>query len=357
MRPKSYLLILPIVLLSLNFSACLPFSLAKSRKTESKNSKTKNEKPSNPGEAKTLKVDKNTDYINVMGKELPEMPEFDELSAKPGKVRGYVKDINGNPLKGAQLGVRSTAVGGAYSGSQGETDSDGYYEFEVPAGVAHFYNAGYAIEWGDDSLAAIGLHPADGKLDSFASNIGGVENFVLLPYGITSRENVQQSPHLASSYYGGSVYIHYYTVSADDNYPSEGSLVEGSVIKITLTPEGEMYDGITVPKSFTINKIISFRGGFYINNLPLGKYKISVKTDDGKPLKMELNKPQNSQFGISPTETTDSAILTFAPGDARANMVIPQYGGWNTVELNITQPNGKNIVTKEKVADKENEED
>ncbi|HRH40058.1 MAG TPA: hypothetical protein PKY82_00330 [Pyrinomonadaceae bacterium] len=343
MRPKSYLLILTITMLSFAMSACLPFSLAKTRKTDSKSSdkKTKTEKSSNPGEPKTLNVDKNTDYINAMGKETPEIPEFDELSAKPGKVRGYVKDINGNPLKGAQLGVRSTAVGGAYSGSQGETDDDGYYEFEVPMGVAHFYNAGYAIEWGDDSLAAIGLHPVDGKLDSFASNVGGVENFVLLPYGITSRENVQQSPHLASSYYGGSVYIHYYTVSADDNYPSEGSLVEGSVIEITLTPEGEMYGGIMVPKSFTIRKTISFRGGFYINNLPLGNYRIAVKTDKGKRLKMELNKPQNSEFGIKPSETTDSAVLTFAPSDARANMVTPQYGGWNTVEINVTQVDSK----------------
>ena len=62
---------------------------------------------------------------------------------------------------------------------------------------------------------------------------------------------------------------------------------------------------------------------------------------------MELNKPRNSEFGISPTETTGSAILTFAPGDARANMVTPQYGGWATVELNISQPNGKTTANRE----------
>jgi hypothetical protein len=354
MRPKSYLLFVTIVLLSLTVSACLPFSLAAGKKTEAKNKKTnpKNEAPSDPGQPKTLNVDKNADYVNVMGKEMPEMPEFDDLSPKAGVVRGYVKDLNGNPLKGAQLGVRATAIGGAYSGSQGETDDDGYYEFEVPAGVAHFYNAGYGIDWGEDGLAAIGLHPADGKLDSFAANVGGVENFVLLPYGITSRENVSQSPHLASSYYGGSVYFNYYTVSADDNYPAEGSLIEGSVIEITLTPEGKKFEG-SDPREFTIRKTISFRGGFYINNLPLGSYRIAVKTGQGQPLKMKLNKPQNSEFGITPTETDNSAVLTFAPGDARANMVTPQYGGWSTVEINISQPAGKTIVNREKVKESE----
>jgi hypothetical protein len=345
MYSKSSLLFFAIAVFSLTFTACIPFPMASGKpNTKTSKNKTKN---TNPGEPKTLTVDKNADYVNVMGKEMPEMPEFDNLSAKPGKVRGYVMDLNGNPLKGAQLGVRSTAVGGAYSGSQGETDSSGYYEFEVPMGVAHFYNAGYAIEWGDDNLAAIGLHPVDGKLDSFASSTGGVENFVLLPYGITSRENVSQSPHLASSYYGGSVYISFFTASADDNYPMEGSLVEGSGIVITLTPEGEMFGGITAPKSITVRKTVGFRSGFYINNLPLGNYRISVKTDKGRPLKMELNKPRNSEFGISPSETTDSALLTFAPSDARANMVTPQYGGWSTVELIVTNPNGKAPVKKQ----------
>ncbi|HEX8565555.1 MAG TPA: hypothetical protein VF648_07775 [Pyrinomonadaceae bacterium] len=348
MRRKSYLLFLTVVLFSFGASGCLPLSLLNSgdqktakktgKKSQSK-SKSENNPKSNrkPGEPIALDIDKNTDYINVMGKEMPEMPEFDEPSPEPGKVCGYVKDLAGNPLKGAQLGVRSTAIGGAYSGSQGETDDDGYYEFEVPAGVAHFYNAGYAIEWGEDGLAAMGLHPADGKLDSFASTTGGVENFVLLPYGVTSRENTQQSPHLASTYYGGSVYFSYYAAEASDNYPMEGSVILGSVIEITLTPEGEMFGGIE-PTSFTVRKTIGYRGGFYINNIPLGQYRIEVKTSDGEPLKMELNKPRNSEYGIKPTETTDGAVLTFAPSDARANMVTPQYGGWSAVEINVSRP-------------------
>jgi hypothetical protein len=348
MRRKSYLLFLTVVLFSFGASGCLPLSLLNSgdqktaKKTQKKSqskSKSENNPKSNrkPGEPVVLDVDKNVNYVNAMGKEVPDIPEFDEPSPTPGKVCGYVKDLAGNPLKGAQLGVRSTAIGGAYSGSQGETDDDGYYEFEVPAGVAHFYNAGYAIEWGEDGLAAVGLHPADGKLDSFASTTGGVENFVLLPYGVTSRENTSQSPHLASTYYGGSVYFYLSTSAAGDNFPMEGSIVEGSVVEVTLTPEGEMFGGIEAPQTITVRKTVGFSGGFYINNLPLGQYRIEIKTSDGEPLKMELNKPRNSEYGIKPTETTDSAVLTFAPGDARANMVIPQYGGWSAVEINVSR--------------------
>ncbi|MDQ3650398.1 MAG: pollen Ole e 1 allergen/extensin family protein [Acidobacteriota bacterium] len=63
-----------------------------------------------------------------------------------GKVRGYVKDSMGKPLQGAYVGVRSSAVGGAYSGASGETDANGYYEIAVPWGAAHFYAAGYTID-------------------------------------------------------------------------------------------------------------------------------------------------------------------------------------------------------------------
>jgi hypothetical protein len=251
-------------------------------------------------------------------------------------VRGYVKDWTGKPLAGAAIGIRASYFAGHYSGAQGTTDQNGYYEFVVPKGSAHFYNAGYQMEWGD-GIAAVSLHPADGKLDSFTTVDGAVENFVLLPYGVTSRENTQQSPHLASTYYGGSVYIGYWATEASDNYPMEGSLIVGSVMEITITPDGEMFAGIEAPQ-FTVRKTVGYRSGFYINNLPIGKYQISVKTGDGDPLKMELNKPRGSEFGIKPTETSDSALLTFAPGDARANMVVPQYGGWSTVEINVTRP-------------------
>lgn len=339
MQRKSFLLLIAVILMSFASTACLPMLLAggdgetkkSGKKSRAKSKSEKREEGTKAtSEPVTIDVEKNAQYVNVMGKAMPEMPEFDDLSPEEGKVKGYVKDLNGNPIEGAKLGVRSTAAGGFYSGAQGVTDSDGYYEFEVPMGVAHFYNAGYAIEWGD-GLAAVGLHPADGELDSFASNNGSVENFVLLPYGITSRENVQESPHLPSSYYGGGIYFGYWAAEKGDQNAPANNVIEGSVIEITLTADGDMLAENT-PKSFTIKKEVGFQSGFYLNNIPLGKYKISA-TCNGEPLKLKLNKPQNSPFGMKPAETDGEADIIFAPGTAKADMVTPQYGGWEAVSI------------------------
>lgn len=291
--------------------------------------------PANSSSPIALDVDKNADYINVMGKQTPELPEFPDVTKKPGYLRGYVEDASGNPLQGAYIGVRSTAVGGFYSGAHAETDTEGFYEIQIPWGVADLYAAGYSVEWGD-GLAAKSLHPADGKTGSFASAEGAVKNFVLLPYGITSRENLSENPHLPSTYYGGSIYINYWTREASDEYAPPTNLVEGSTIDITLTPEGKMLDGST-GRNILIHKIAGPRGGFYINNIPLGQYKISAKLADGQPLKMRLNKPKGTVFGMTPTETTESASVLFHPNDAKANMAIAAHGNWNAVEISVEQ--------------------
>jgi len=342
MLMKSYFLIFTVILLSFAISGCLPFSLLKSERTAKKTDKKSLPKSKSENRRKTdsgpriLKVEKTVNYVNAMGTEMPDMPEFDELTPEPGKVRGYVKDTNGQPLEGAYIGVRSTAIGGAYSGSNAETDAEGYYEIQIPWGVAHFYAAGYTVDWGD-GRAGMSLHSVDGKSKSFASNVGAVRNFVLLPYGVTSRDDLSESPHLASTYYGGSIYIGFWTREASDEYASPKNIVADSVIEITLTPEGEMMDG-SAGKSFVVRKIAGSGGGFKINNIPVGSYQISAKLSGGKPLKMSLNKPRNTVFGMTPTETTGTADVLFHPGDAKASMVIPNYGNWNSVEISLEMP-------------------
>lgn len=277
--------------------------------------------------AKVVTVEKNLKYVNLMGNEMPPMPSFPQLQPKPGKVRGYVKDWTGKPLAGAEIGIRSSYLAGSYSGGQGKTDANGYYEIAPPKGMAHFYNAGYQIEWGD-GLAAVSLHPADGKLDSFVTTDGAVENFVLLPYGLTSREHYQDNPYVPSTYYGGSVYISYYTVSADDNRPPEGSLVENSMLEVTLTPENG-------GKSFVVRQPIGFVGNLSIHNIPLtGRYKITIKCN-GKLLTMKENRKFSQQFGMSPTETVGTGSILFIPDQAKASMVGPQNGAWNSVSLSV----------------------
>lgn len=290
---------------------------------------------SSGGAPVVLNVARDAHFVNVMGNETPAIPKFPQLAPKPGKVRGYVKDLSGNPLKGATIGIRASYFAGQYSGAQGETDANGYYEFVVPKGSAHYYNAGYGVEWGD-GIAATGLHPADGKLESFTTVDGAVENFVLLPYGITSRENVSENPYVSSSYYGGSIHVFYNTREKTDNNIVAGSILEDSVIEITLTPEGKMLDG-TAGKTFIIRQPIGFKGNLSIHNIPLGRYRITAKTG-GKALKMKEDRKFNPLFGLLPGEALGEASLLFIPGSAKASSVTPNAGGWEPVGITLSMP-------------------
>lgn len=310
----------------------LPNEKPSNNQTKTENSKVETRPTIDNSSAVILNVEKNFGYVNVMGNQMPELPSFPAVAKKPGYLRGYVKDVSGKPLEGAYIGVRATAVGGLYSGAHAETNAKGYYEIKIPWGVADLYAAGYTIDWGDGQ-AGMSLHSVDGKTGSFASATGAVKNFVLLPYGIISRDNLSESPHLSATSYGGSIYIGYWTREEGDNYAPPQNIPENSIIEITLTPEGKLFDG-SEDRSFVIRKP-AFSTGFKINNIPLGRYKINAKLANGKPLKMSLNKPKGTIFGMSPSETTGSAGVLFQPGDAKASMVIPNYGNWNAVEISV----------------------
>lgn len=280
--------------------------------------------------AKVITVEKNALWVNLMGDQMPSAPAFTQLAAKPNRVRGYVKDWTGKPLANATIGVRGSFFAGQYSGGQGTTDQNGYYEFVVPKGTAHFYNAGCKIQWGE-GVAAVSLHPADGALDSFTTADGAVENFVLLPYGVTNRENLQKQPRLSSTYYGGSIYVHYSAAEADDNRPMAGSILENSILEIILTPED------TAGKGFVIRQPVGFAGNLTINNIPLGRYKIAAKAN-GKTLKLKENRKYNSVFGLSPSEATGAASILFVPNQANDSMIAPQNGAWESVSLDVSMP-------------------
>lgn len=275
--------------------------------------------------AKVIDVGKNDGCVNLMGNEMPAMPQFPALKAKAGFARGYIQDWTGKPLAGATVGVRASYFAGQYSGAQGKTDQKGFYEFAVPKGTAHFYNAGYALAWGD-GIAAVGLHPADGSLDSFVTTDGAVENFVLLPYGITSRAKVQDNPLVPSSYYGGSIFIHYGAYEASDNRPYAGYVPENAVIEISLTSDAG--------QSFLIRKVAGFQSLFRINNIPLARYKISAKVN-GKSLNLKQTGVFNQMFGMTPRETGGAGTILFAPGGAKAETVAPQSGGWDAVSIDL----------------------
>ena len=274
-------------------------------------------------------------YVNAMGRAKPAIPEFPALEPKPGHVRGHVRDVHGKPLKGARIGIRSSAVGGGYSGAQGVTNAEGYYEFEVPWGACHFYNAGYAIDWGEDGRAALGLHPADGELDSFASADGCVENFVLLPWGVGDRDGAQDNPGYAGNYYGGAIHVDY-SVSEGRVFDQPTDLPPDATIELTLTPKTPLLDG-SAGRAIVVRKRVGTR--FYVLNLPVAAYEISAKLADGTALKMRETGPySNNAFGLEPKEATGSAKLLFRPDSAKAEMATPAHGNWQSIDITLSRP-------------------
>lgn len=297
----------------------------------------------------TLFVGADQDFVDVMGNRMPALPDFPVLPKKPNKVRGYVKNAAGNPLQGAYVGVRSSGnpkngpyigmrvpqpggISNLYEGAAGETDQNGYYEITIPRGAAHFYAASYTVDYGPDRVT-LSLHPVDGETGSFASVTGEVENFVLLNYGIASREN----PRNANGYYGGSVYLGYWTCDPCNEYTPNSIPADGELI-VTLTPEGELLDG-THGQTFVIRKVAgsSSRGAFYINDVPLGRYRISVRSVDGKNFKIRQIVPAaGSSFEMQPRETNESAsLLFFAPHGNNKTMGVPNTGSWRPVEIAV----------------------
>jgi hypothetical protein len=287
----------------------------------------------------SLQVDARTNVVNVMKSALPKIPAFPKLAKKPGFVRGYVYDTKGNPLKGAKLGARSTAAGGFYSGAQGKTDDKGYYEIEVPWGAAHFYCAGYAVDYGE-GRAALGLHPADGEAEGFATAVGEVENFVMLPYGIADRDAVQDDPRYCNNYYGGNVILGWTVDSDSPIFTSPHYLPNDSVIEVTLTPDGPLVDG-SRGRAIVVRKAVRADAPtqLYINNIPVGVYKITAKLVGGGALRMKETGPYaNKPFGLEPKEATGKATVLLRPSSAKPESALARHGNWEQISISLERP-------------------
>ncbi|RYX82457.1 carboxypeptidase regulatory-like domain-containing protein [bacterium] len=279
--------------------------------------------------------------VNVMKNAMPKFPTFNKLVPKPGFVRGFVKDTTGKPLQGAKIGVRSTAVGGSYSGSQGTTDARGYYEVKVPWGAAHFYCAGYTIDYGE-GRAALGLHPVDGEAETFPSGKGHIENWVLLPYGIADRDGASERPSYANNYYGGTLFFDYHINDERPLFANDQYLPPGSEIEVLLSPVGKLIDG-SQGQSFCFRKKVDGGGAgfdsFALNNIPVGIYDVSARLIEGgnpSPLRMNETGPYSGRpFGIEPKEARGKARLLLRASGAKADMAVAQHGNWDSVTISL----------------------
>jgi hypothetical protein len=272
-------------------------------------------------------------YVNVMGAAKPAIPSFPSLTKKAGRVRGYVKNVWGKPLAGAYIGVRSSAIGGTYTTASGLTNNNGYYEIEPPFGTVHFFAAGFSFDYGS-GIAAQGLYPADGQIEDFSSE-GAVENFVLLPYGQGSAAAISEKPWYCRNYFGGSLRINYSVY--EDMWSEKGSLPANAEIEITLTPDEFLLDA-TERKTFIIRK----KTGnliFNINNIPVGRYKITAKLVNGQVLKLKAAVlGSHPIFGMKPDIAIETAIILFIPFGSEAKFGAPLLGGWNEVGIKLEMP-------------------
>jgi len=96
-------------------------------------------------------------------------------------------------------------------------------------------------------------------------------------------------------------------------------------------------DGGNFARAFEIRKKVedSSIGEFYICNVPVGRYEMTVKQANGKPLKMKQKNPTDSVFGIQPAETSGSASLIFNPLSAEAKTATASRGNWTDLEIII----------------------
>jgi hypothetical protein len=141
---------------------------------------------------------------------------------------------------------------------------------------------------------------------------------VLLHYGIADRDKASEQPHYSGNYYGGSFTISYSVGDSRPVFADNYSLPDGSEIEVTLTPEGPLLDG-SKGRVFVLRRPVTSNtvGLVYVNNLPVGQYKLQarlIQGDSKAPLLIKETGPYSSQpFGLEPKEARGETVMTFRP--------------------------------------------
>jgi hypothetical protein len=216
----------------------------------------------------TLLVKDNNDAMRGIAP--PKAPAFPALAKKPRTLRGAVRDAAGKPIAGAQIIVQASAAGGFRTDVRARTNAQGIYEMPLPVGICQVVNADCTVRYNGKSYL-LPLHPVDGQRDHFDSKGGHIENFTLRTYGAASEETAR-SPQFGSYYYGGHIRLVWF----DSDIP-----VGSGVIEITLTPQGPLMGG--VPARTLVFRLPNNKpqSEAYLNDIPIGKYKMTVRLRDG----------------------------------------------------------------------------
>ena len=78
---------------------------------------------------------------------------------------------------------------------------------------------------------------------------------------------------------------------------------------------------------------------FNINNIPVGRYRISARLTNGKTLKMRKTGYDYAPlFGLKPSEAVGAATLLFVPSSAEPRSGHPSHSNWRPADVELQLP-------------------
>lgn len=206
----------------------------------------------------------------------PEHETVDPDGSTPeaGVVSGKATDALGNPLANAKIVVNNAQF---YNHNVlGQTDASGRYKLELTPGS--WYVRGTANVRFDNKTYVLDLHPDQDA--AFAGTEGAVRNLSLKLSGERTGEFGNDG------HYGGQIEV--FTEFGGDEY------IETEKVTLTLEPVGGLVDG-------SAGKTLNLQPDrMYVDDVPLGKYKITARYDGNRPMRVRLrNKNQNYQNAVT----------------------------------------------------------
>jgi len=209
-------------------------------------------------------TDPNHETVEPVGNETPQA----------GIVSGKATDGQGRPLANAQIVANNTQF---YNQNVlGQTDASGRYRLELRPGS--WYVRGTVDLRFDNKIYPLDLHPYTDA--AFAGTEGAIRNLSLKVSGERSGEFGNDG------YYGGQIEV----------FPAFGGdeFIETEKVKLTLEPVGSLVDGSTGKTR------IAQPEGLYVDDVPLGKYKITARYSGNRPMRVRVHdKNQNFQNAVT----------------------------------------------------------
>lgn len=203
-----------------------------------------------------------------------ETVEPDGSTPLAGVVSGKATDALGNPLASAKIVVNNAQF---YNHNLlGQTDASGRYRLDLTPGS--WYVRGTTSLKFDNKTYVLDLHP-DSDV-AFAGTEGAVRNLMLKLSGERTGEFGNDG------YYGGQIEV-FGGLGGDE-------FIETEKVKLTLEPVGGLVDG-------SAGKTLNLQPDrMYVDDVPLGKYKITARYDGNRPMRVRLrNKAQAYQNAVT----------------------------------------------------------